>query len=713
MALLFNGISNRDRLYSAQTMKSKSFIIVSDPDPAIEKNLIDILTGQDFMAVRANDGHELLDKVKTLEFDLVLAAGEMSGIDGYQVCRLLKESEKTRHIPVMLASAMTDQVTRNRAIQAGADEFITKPFNRIELLSRVVTLLRIKSLHDRLERQIKEKEEEKRKLAEKTAELKLLSEIARIVISIKDQKGVLSEIINNIREAFHVEASFLVTRSQSQWMLETASTNLSQTLVGQILKGTLSLFEYIERTEKPIILNEASGDIRIPEELAKLLKNEVQATLCSPIFIRGQLIGILQVVNKKDQAGFDTADMTLLMTVSGQIALAIENMQLFNKMANFNLTLQDEVKEATLALVELKNFNESILQNLSSGVITVDLAGNVLFVNRACKTILGISEVDMMERSLDKIVGVEAARHLMQPTLDVEQTPISAEAEINLKNRKKIYLGFTTTVRYMGDHQREGYIISFRDISQIREMQETILRMDRLASSGLLTSAIAHEIRNPLAGIKTMAQALEKELPIGDQRHEYVHRIIKQINRLNDLLKAFFTYAKPVRPDKKMCDLRMIFKEARELLKERCETDRIVIEENYDPFLNSLYVDENQIQQTVINLLINAMDAIGHDGKITINGLSGSRALTKFSAPTEVVEVKITDTGKGIAPEQLRSIFDPFFTTKSSGIGLGLSIVYRIVHEHGGDISVESVLNKGTTFTIIFPQAEQATSLVS
>ncbi len=105
----------------------KFFILISDPDPHSEKNLEQILTGDEWTIARASDGHDLIDKAKTLKYDLVLASSDIHGIDGFQVCRLLKESEQTRHIPVMLFSGMVDQVTRNRAIQSGADEFITKP----------------------------------------------------------------------------------------------------------------------------------------------------------------------------------------------------------------------------------------------------------------------------------------------------------------------------------------------------------------------------------------------------------------------------------------------------------------------------------------------------------------------------------------------------------------------------------------------------------
>lgn len=666
-----------------------------------------ILESNDYEVEKAADGHEVLDKAKSLNYDLVLVASDMPGIDGFQVCRLLKESEKTRHIPAMLLSEIQDQVARTNAIESGADEYIPKPFNRVELLTRVVTLLRIKHLHDRLERLIEEKEDEKRKLAEKNHELKILSEIARIVISIKDQRRVLSEIVNNIREAFGVNGCCLITLKDDSWILDTASGRLNYEQMSQTVLPARPIYDFVAHSEKPIIINNTKDDDRFPDACLALNQMNVFTLLCSPIFIRGRLIGVLQIFNKTDQSEFTSNDLAVLMTLCGQVALAIENLQLFNKLSDFNKNLQEQITAATHALVDLKNFNESILQNISSGLITTDISGKILFANHASMTILEYSEADLLDRRMEDIFGKETAAAMMKPVLDQDQMPVSTELRVMTKNKREIYLGFTTTVRYDSEHRKLGYIVSLRDITQIREMRQTIMRMDRLASSGVLTSAIAHEIRNPLAGIKTMAQALEKEMKADDHRMEYVQRIIKQINRLNELLKAFFTYARPVRPEKKQCDFRMIVKEIKELLRSRCENEKIKIEEIYDPFLPMLFVDENQIQQVMINLIMNGLDAMEKGGKLTVEAQLIRRSLPpKFHDEREVVEIRVSDTGKGIPREQIKSIFDAFYTTKPNGIGLGLSIVYRIVEEHGGEILVDSIEKKGTTFTLLIPLHE-------
>lgn len=687
-------------------MNFRPKILVCEPNPQTMVTLTTILTHNNYSMEKAYDGHEVLDKIKTLHYDLALVSADMPGIDGFQVCRLLKESEQTRHIPAMIIAAMSDHVTRNRAIESGAEEFITTPINRVELLARVVTLLRIKNLHDTLQRQIQEKEDERKKLSQKTNELRILSEIARVVISVKDRQSAMNEIVNHIRDAFAVEGVLLAIRHETAWTIESLSDNLSQLHSGQIIDETVSIFDYVLQNEKPVIVNHVLNDGRFSPLLSRFTGLLIRTALCSPIFVRGSLIGVLIIFNKKDLSLFETADLTLLMTLSGQIALAIENMQLFDRLSSFNKNLQEQISASTQALLDLKNFNESIIQNISSGLITVDFSGKIVFANRAGAGILGYNEIELLDKHLADIIGSKAAQTILQP--HEGDTSVGAEILIQTKQAKDIYIGYTTSFRYDSEKKMVGYILSFRDITQIKEMRSTILKMDRLVSLGMLTSGIAHEIRNPLAGIKTMAQALEKELGSDDARSEYVSRIIKQINRLNELLKAFFTYAKPVRPEKKYCDLAAIVKEVRELTRQRCENEKINVEEFYDPYLSKLFVDENQVEQVLINLIINAIDAMKHGGVLTIEAQNAKRALPpRFTEPREMIEIKISDTGMGISKDNLKSIFDPFFTTKQNGVGLGLSIVYRIIHEHGGEVLVDSVEKKGTTFTILLPLHDQ------
>ncbi len=289
------------------------------------------------------------------------------------------------------------------------------------------------------------------------------------------------------------------------------------------------------------------------------------------------------------------------------------------------------------------------------------------------------------------------------------------EMELKRKDGKTIHVGFSVASRIDNHNQRVGMIISFRDISLIKQMQAEVLRMDRLASLGVLASGIAHEIRNPLAGIKTVAQTLEEDIDPNDNRREYVARIIRQVNRMDDLLKTLFSYARPKSPVPSKCRLQDIVSEVKALMQQRFEKSGIEFIENYARNLPPAYVDFQQIQQVFINLFLNAIDAMPAGGKLLVvanpkltalQRVERRRRHTSPNKRTWYSEVCVIDTGEGIPPENLQAIFDPFFTTKPQGSGLGLSIVYRIIEEHHGDIQVESEVGKGTTFAMLLPIEE-------
>jgi signal transduction histidine kinase len=227
--------------------------------------------------------------------------------------------------------------------------------------------------------------------------------------------------------------------------------------------------------------------------------------------------------------------------------------------------------------------------------------------------------------------------------------------------------------------------------------------MDRLVSLGKLSSGIAHELRNPLAGIKTTAQALGEEMTEEDPRREYLQRITKEIDRLNDLLKTFFSFAKPQKLNLTPCHVRDIINEIIPFLIKEIADKGIRFEEKYDPQLPRIKADKTQMHQVFLNLFLNAIQAMPEGGNLKI-GVSSFVSAGGDGPRQNFIKAIVSDTGKGIPPQMIDRIFDPFFTTKPKGIGLGLSIAYQIINKHGGTIKVESQWEKGTSFVITLPE---------
>ena len=271
------------------------------------------------------------------------------------------------------------------------------------------------------------------------------------------------------------------------------------------------------------------------------------------------------------------------------------------------------------------------------------------------------------------------------------------------KDQIEIPVGFTMNNHLNLRGEIIGKIVIFRDLTKVHRIQEEILRMDRFVSLGKLSSGIAHEIRNPLAGIKTTAQALGEEMLDDDPKREYLNRITKEIDRLNELLKTFFSFAKPQTLNLVSCHIKEIINAIIPFLIREIADKGIKFVEFYDPLLPKIKVDRIQMHQAFLNLFLNAIHAMPNGGELNVKAIPVN-ASSHDNLKQGFIKIAVSDTGKGIPPHILPKIFDPFFTTKPRGIGLGLSITYQIIKKHGGTINVESQWEKGTTFLINLPE---------
>jgi signal transduction histidine kinase len=228
----------------------------------------------------------------------------------------------------------------------------------------------------------------------------------------------------------------------------------------------------------------------------------------------------------------------------------------------------------------------------------------------------------------------------------------------------------------------------------LEHQQEQLLRSDRLATVGEMAVGLAHELRNPLAGMAGALHVLEDQLDRDDDRHSLFADVQSQIVRMNNTLSDLLQHARPATPQRIAVDINDLVEQSLRFI----PRDAVEVVRRYDRALPSVWVDTTLIHQALLNMLVNAHQAMPHGGRLTV--------VTRLGARRELpVEVSIDDTGSGIEPEHLRRVFQPFFTTKAQGTGLGLAIAARIVEQHGGRISVESKIGAGSTFTVALPPA--------
>lgn len=316
---------------------------------------------------------------------------------------------------------------------------------------------------------------------------------------------------------------------------------------------------------------------------------------------------------------------------------------------------------------------KKILDAAPIGIVQARPDGSVAWANQAALDLMGISARNLEELNLEGLMDGESSHK---------------ETMVSVRGKERFHL------KLERQRLKDGSsVVYISDISEIHRLQSEILRMDKLASAGELTSGIAHEIRNPLAGIKTTAQALDSELAPGDPRRAYTTRIIAEIDRLSRLLSGFFDFARPRDIKPVTCDICKVMENAVYMVRDTAAKNRVEIFEFYPGRKVSIKADPHLIQQVLMNVFINAIDAMEFGGRLEVH-------LVEMN---ERVQIAVSDTGKGIPDKVKGKVFEPFFTTKPRGVGLGLSISYRIVKQHSGDITFESGPG-GTTFIITLPR---------
>ena len=372
--------------------------------------------------------------------------------------------------------------------------------------------------------------------------------------------------------------------------------------------------------------------------------------------------------------------------------------------------LADQLRRSDQSLLEkerglsrLQAFHESIVQSISSGVFTADDAGHITSFNRAAQDITGYPP----EQVHGKLWGEVFNWHQdLVKEGSPKETPHRFEVEQKRADGTRVVLGITLSPLSEGGVQT-GYVGVFRDLTQIREMEEEMRRREWLATLGEMSAGMAHEIRNPLGALVGAMQMLRKDLPREETNRRLMDIAVREATRLDAIIKEFLLYAKPPALNLTECDLNAVLKDTLDLISHEAKSRRgIKIDTVFAAESLTAQVDPDKVKQVFWNLAINAFQAMPHGGQLTIS--TGWRRVGSSGQKGEVIEIAFRDSGIGIKKENLDKIFLPFYTTKETGSGLGLAAIDRIVDLHGGWVRVESQEGKGTLFAVCLPRSGEA-----
>ena len=366
----------------------------------------------------------------------------------------------------------------------------------------------------------------------------------------------------------------------------------------------------------------------------------------------------------------------------------------------------------TQALEVAKLETGDILKHLQSGILTVDLAGRIVFFNRAAETILGIPGRGVRGRTLRDVFGAQYPELVerLETVLTSRKMDVRTELSLHRPDGHSVPIGISTSVLGGSGKQPRGLISIFQDLTQPKLIEEKMRVQDRLAAIGQLSAAIAHEIRNPLAAISGSVEVLRNELAVEGENKKLLELIITESGRLNKILTDFLMYAR-IRPtiSGRVC-VAPVLNEVFEIARRRYDGARglNLFSSQTDASL-AVKTDADHLKQMLINLVFNAIEALGHEGgqvvvEVGLPNDSVSDHLPLLETPPEWVEIAVKDNGCGI-PDEIRSrLFEPFVSSKSTGTGLGLAIVARLAEHAGGQVCVDSTPGAGTTFTLLLPR---------
>lgn len=344
----------------------------------------------------------------------------------------------------------------------------------------------------------------------------------------------------------------------------------------------------------------------------------------------------------------------------------------------------EELAEKDTHLRDLELFNMKVIESLPSGLVTTDIEGKVLIFNRAAEQITGTAKQEIIGRTIEH--GL--------PFLKIPIREGRQDGVLNRHNHEKKIIGIHISILRDISGKETGFIGIFQDLTALKELENEMKNKEKWAAIGELSANIAHEIRNPLASLRGSIEMLREGRIPEKYRDKLMGIAINETERLNTIVTDFLTYSRPKPLDIQNADLNALLRDTLELLRNRAQSmgDIIVRPECDGELIVSL--DPQKIRQVFWNLGINALEAMEKGGELTVS--------TKETP--DKISVIFSDTGFGMAAEDLERIFYPFHTTKDKGTGLGLSIALRIVEEHQGRIVVKSKLGSGTTFEIILPR---------
>lgn len=617
-------------------------------------------------------------------------------------CEEVRAVDSTAGVPILIIAKSRRAQDKVACLTHGASDYLIRPYQRSELLSRVRAHLR----SSRNGRETAERfQHEAKKIA---SQLAFVYNLGNNLMTSLEMDELLGYAVFTVGKSLECDACAVIVRSPSD------SGDLASAIYtrshGEVPGGEdwfqkSRVIDYLDSTDLRL---QPATQIRTAERF--LRDPQILLETAAPLMFDDRMLGIL-VCGTHAARPINTDDEKLLGAAAQQLSLAIRNTELYRRTKDESINLAVEVSRRTREAEEQKRFTEKIIDSLPVSLYVVDRNMRIVAWNRNREVGgLGINREQVLGRNVFQVLTRQPRRKIENEFVDVFETGdiVRMEQESWFEGQKKIWAISKIPMRV--DNCEVTHVITVgEDITEQRKMNEAVIHAEKLASIGRLAAGVVHEINNPLATIAACSESLFarveelKDESLEQDFGEYLQIIRDEAFRCKTITNNLLEFSHQRQAEKLTGDINHILEQTLQLIKHHPKLGRMRVIKEINPSLSPVYVNEGQIKQVFIALMTNAFDAMEAEGSLTI------RTGWSESDPERMVCAEFSDTGCGIRAEDLAKIFDPFFTTKplGRGTGLGLSVCYGIISEHGGRIEVESTEGAGTTFRVLLPPHQQ------
>jgi two-component system sensor histidine kinase HydH len=359
------------------------------------------------------------------------------------------------------------------------------------------------------------------------------------------------------------------------------------------------------------------------------------------------------------------------------------------------LFLMQSYRTARISLSRVRAFSDNVVENMPIGLIALDEQQHVAAFNHTAEAVLQLAFNDVKGRAAEDVLPPEVIEQIRHPGIQNEIIEKEIGCTVGNGSVVPLEIGASRLADDSGIHL--GYVILFKDLTEVRTLRREVERSRRLASVGRLAAGVAHEVRNPLSSIKGFATYFKQRYQAVPEDQQTADIMIQEIDRLNRVVTQLLEFARPVSISPKPVSISGLVADSVKLIEQQVRDKQITIDTRISVEIDRINIDADRLNQVLLNIYLNALGAMrpGDELRIDVTNSAGGE--------TGSLDIRVSDTGCGIAKEDLPKIFDPYFTTKSTGTGLGLAIAHNIVEAMGGTIDVASEVDTGTTFRIVIP----------